>query len=70
MSRLAQRQLERLTAGDARLAPALDEDPPLRRRLQTVLGASEALGDHLAANPDAWQCLRPSAPSALEALRA
>ncbi len=37
--------------------PALAEDPGLRHRLVTVLGASAALGDHLVAQPQEWEQL-------------
>ena len=39
---------------DAELARALAEDPRLRGRLAAVLGASVALGDHLARHPGHW----------------
>ena len=50
-------------AGLARLAPAegllqaLRDDPALRARLVAVLGASLALGDHLARHPADWRAL-------------
>jgi glutamate-ammonia-ligase adenylyltransferase len=40
-----------------RLIEALRTDAGLRRRLFAVLGASSALGDHLAANPGDWTVL-------------
>jgi [glutamine synthetase] adenylyltransferase / [glutamine synthetase]-adenylyl-L-tyrosine phosphorylase len=42
---------------DAELARALAEDPRLRGRLAAVLGASVALGDHLARHPGHWRVL-------------
>jgi len=42
---------------DAELAEALAEDPRLRGRLAAVLGASAALGDHLARHPGHWRVL-------------
>jgi glutamate-ammonia-ligase adenylyltransferase len=42
---------------DAELAGALAEDPRLRGRLAAVLGASAALGDHLARHPGHWRVL-------------
>src|SRR5579859_1192330 len=42
---------------DAGLTGALEEDPRLRARLAAVLGASVALGDHLARHPDHWRVL-------------
>ncbi|HEU5109994.1 MAG TPA: bifunctional [glutamine synthetase] adenylyltransferase/[glutamine synthetase]-adenylyl-L-tyrosine phosphorylase, partial [Micromonosporaceae bacterium] len=58
---LALRQLHRMVEIEARdglpperLVDALRADAGLRRRLFAVLGASSALGDHLAANPGAW----------------
>ena len=42
---------------DAELTRALGEDPRLRARLAAVLGASTALGDHLARHPEDWQVL-------------
>ena len=42
---------------DAELAQALAEDPRLRGRLAAVLGASVALGDHLARHPGHWRVL-------------
>ena len=42
---------------DAELARALAEDPRLRGRLVAVLGASAALGDHLARHPGHWRVL-------------
>ncbi|MCK9898882.1 bifunctional glutamine-synthetase adenylyltransferase/deadenyltransferase [Parafrankia colletiae] len=59
---LALRSLERLLAaqpageGDRVLA-ALAGSPGLRRRLIAVLGASSALGDHLAVHPADWAVL-------------
>jgi glutamate-ammonia-ligase adenylyltransferase len=48
---------------DAALAAALREDAGLRARLTAVLGASTALGDHLARHPEDWHVL--SGPDAL-----
>jgi glutamate-ammonia-ligase adenylyltransferase len=48
--------LSRLAAGDG-LLPALRGDPRLRSRLIAVLGASTALGDHLARHPADWRVL-------------
>jgi len=45
-------------AVDAELRAALREDPGLRIRLTAVLGASAALGDHLARHPAGWRVLR------------
>jgi glutamate-ammonia-ligase adenylyltransferase len=42
---------------DAELAQALDDDSRLRARLAAVLGASAALGDHLARHPGHWRVL-------------
>ena len=42
---------------DAGLTGALAGDPRLRARLAAVLGASVALGDHLARHPDHWRVL-------------
>jgi len=43
---------------DAELRVALRADPGLRIRLTAVLGASVALGDHLARHPDDWRVLQ------------
>ena len=48
---------------DGDLLSALRTDAGLRSRLTAVLGASAALGDHLARHPDDWQVL--SGPDAL-----
>ncbi len=50
---------------DEGLMTALREDPGLRSRLTAVLGASAALGDHLARHPADWQVL--AGPDALRA---
>ena len=42
---------------DGELIAALREDPGLRARLIAVLGASTALGDHLARHPEHWRVL-------------
>jgi glutamate-ammonia-ligase adenylyltransferase len=44
---------------DEDLLAALRADPALRRRLAAVLGASAALGDHLARHPGHWRMLQP-----------
>ncbi len=49
---------------DPELFGALREDAGLARRLALVLGASAALGDHLARHPDGWQLLRGPGPLA------
>jgi len=59
---LALEGLARLLAGlpgehAAELRAALDEDDGLRNRLTAVLGASEALGDHLVRHPADWRVL-------------
>ncbi|MCL6538379.1 MAG: bifunctional [glutamine synthetase] adenylyltransferase/[glutamine synthetase]-adenylyl-L-tyrosine phosphorylase [Acidothermus sp.] len=57
---LALRALHRLLqTGDTlpTLATVLQTDPSARRRLALVLGASSALGDHLAAHPMSWTAL-------------
>ena len=43
--------------GGRDLVPTLRDDPELRRRLLTVLGASQALADHLARVPAGWRTL-------------
>ena len=54
------------------LLAALRADPVLRRRLVAVLGASAALGDHLAANPADWRLLTgpPGLPDLLRVVGA
>jgi [glutamine synthetase] adenylyltransferase / [glutamine synthetase]-adenylyl-L-tyrosine phosphorylase len=42
---------------DEKLIRALGDDPRLRARLAAALGASAALGDHLARHPGHWQVL-------------
>src|SRR5690348_5368270 len=49
---------------DAELLTALDQDADLARRLALVLGASAALGDHLARHPEGWRLLRGPEPLA------
>ncbi len=52
--------LERLAAAAPDredLLTAVREQPGLRHRLLSVLGASEALADHLASHPEAWRLL-------------
>ncbi len=63
-------------APDAALMAALRADEGLRDRLITVLGASAALGDHLARRPEDWRVLagpqaldRPSAAELAAGLR-
>ena len=43
---------------DGEMIAALRHDPGLRARLFAVLGASAALGDHLARHPGHWRVLR------------
>ena len=47
---------------DAELLAALDADAGLRDRLTAVLGASAALGDHLARHPADWRLLAGTVP--------
>ncbi len=47
---------------DGELMAALQADPVLRDRLLSVLGASAALGDHLARHPADWRLLTAGAP--------
>src|SRR5262252_7259554 len=49
-------------APDADLRQALHSDSLLRDRLVSVLGASAALGDHLARHPEDWRLLAEAAP--------
>ena len=49
---------------DAELLTALHQDADLARRLALVLGASAALGDHLARHPEGWRVLRGPEPLA------
>ncbi|NUT02111.1 MAG: bifunctional [glutamine synthetase] adenylyltransferase/[glutamine synthetase]-adenylyl-L-tyrosine phosphorylase [Hamadaea sp.] len=63
---LALRQLARLHERDPAVVEAVGADHDLRDRLITVLGASEALGDHLAAQPGEWRCLRHTMPARYE----
>jgi glutamate-ammonia-ligase adenylyltransferase len=62
---LALASLARIPPGPALMA-ALREDPGLRGRLTAVLGASAALGGHLARHPGHWRVLR--GPRALASL--
>ncbi len=66
---LALAALARMALG-ADLRGALRADAGLRTRLTAVLGASAALGDHLARHPDDWRVLRGDdalrSPSAAE----
>ncbi len=54
---LALATLARIAAVDRALLPALRSDELLRRRLCAVLGASAALGDHLARHSGDWRLL-------------
>jgi glutamate-ammonia-ligase adenylyltransferase len=63
---LALRQLHRLAERDRSVLTELGADEDLRIRLITVLGASSALGDQLAANPKAWQALTHTIPPRYE----
>jgi glutamate-ammonia-ligase adenylyltransferase len=67
---LALLALSRIAEPD--LLAALRSDHVLRRRLVAVLGASAALGDHLAANPADWRLLTgsPGLPDLLRAVGA
>src|SRR5690348_1009353 len=47
---------------DTELLTALHQDADLARRLALVLGASAALGDHLARHPEGWRLLRGPEP--------
>ena len=58
MSELSRRQLERLFAADGDIAAAMTDDAQLDKRVKAVLAASEALGDHLIAQPGSWRYLR------------
>ena len=49
---------------DTELLTALHQDAGLARRLALVLGASAALGDHLARHPEGWRLLRGPEPLA------
>ena len=49
---------------DTELLTALHQDADLARRLALVLGASAALGDHLARHPEGWRLLRGPEPLA------
>src|SRR5215470_13972309 len=49
---------------DTELLTALHQDSGLARRLALVLGASAALGDHLARHPEGWRLLRGPEPLA------
>ncbi len=53
----ALQRLALLLDADADLAGALAGDPALRRRLLAVLGASQALADHLVHVPGRWRLL-------------
>ncbi|HEX6684835.1 MAG TPA: bifunctional [glutamine synthetase] adenylyltransferase/[glutamine synthetase]-adenylyl-L-tyrosine phosphorylase [Candidatus Limnocylindrales bacterium] len=63
---LALRQLHRVFERDPAVLEAVSGDEDLRIRLISVLGASSALGDQLAASKDAWRVLRHSAPPRYE----
>jgi len=63
LSRLADADAD--TDADAdELRAALRSDSGLRERLLGVLGASQALGDHLVANPREWRRLASDGPAA------
>jgi glutamate-ammonia-ligase adenylyltransferase len=61
---LALATLARLAEVDRTVLPALRNDELLRRRLCAVLGASAALGDHLARHHSDWRLLGSNAGSA------
>lgn len=63
---LALRQLHRLAERDPSVVAELGAQEDLRIRLLTVLGASSALGDQLAASPKAWQALTHTIPPRYE----
>ncbi|HEX6245336.1 MAG TPA: hypothetical protein VFZ61_30650, partial [Polyangiales bacterium] len=63
---LALRQLHRLYERDPAVLAELGANEDLRIRLVTVLGASSALGDQLAAQPKNWQGLRHTIPPRYE----
>ncbi|HWG98338.1 MAG TPA: bifunctional [glutamine synthetase] adenylyltransferase/[glutamine synthetase]-adenylyl-L-tyrosine phosphorylase [Pilimelia sp.] len=70
---LALRQLCRLVEAAARTGvpdprPELRRDAGLRRRLFAVLGASAALGDHLAGQPGDWMALASAADGSAPAV--
>ncbi|HYA50676.1 MAG TPA: bifunctional glutamine-synthetase adenylyltransferase/deadenyltransferase, partial [Streptosporangiaceae bacterium] len=60
---LALAALARMPRG-AEFLTALHQDADLARRLALVLGASAALGDHLARHPEGWRLLRGAEPLA------
>ncbi|MFL6130000.1 MAG: bifunctional [glutamine synthetase] adenylyltransferase/[glutamine synthetase]-adenylyl-L-tyrosine phosphorylase [Mycobacteriales bacterium] len=66
--------LARLAEADPAAAPELLDrlrvSGPLRTRLLGVLGASSALGDHLAAHPGDWRLLEEGAPTPPDLLTA
>ncbi len=63
---LALRQLHRLCERDPSVLTEIGANEDLRIRLVTVLGASSALGDQLAAHPKNWQALRHTIPPRYE----
>jgi glutamate-ammonia-ligase adenylyltransferase len=63
---LALRQLHRLYERDPSVLAELGTIEDLRIRLLTVLGASSALGDQLAAKAEAWQVLTHTIPPRYE----
>jgi [glutamine synthetase] adenylyltransferase / [glutamine synthetase]-adenylyl-L-tyrosine phosphorylase len=63
---LALRQLHRLAERDPAVMVELGAQEELRVRLLTILGASSALGDQLAAIPKAWQALMRTIPPRYE----
>ncbi len=74
LARLEKLAAATIAVGDDTLLGALAADPLLRRRLLAVLGASQALAEHLAARPASWRLLerevdvRPSAAGLRHAL--
>ncbi|MBV1854921.1 bifunctional [glutamine synthetase] adenylyltransferase/[glutamine synthetase]-adenylyl-L-tyrosine phosphorylase [Catellatospora tritici] len=63
---LALRQLHRICERDAGVLERLGADEDLRIRLLTVLGASSALGDQVAAQAGQWQVLTHTVPPRYE----
>lgn len=63
---LALRQLHRIFERDPAVLEAAGSDETLRIRLISVLGASTALGDQLAAHQDRWQALSHDIPPRYE----
>ncbi len=63
---LALRQLHRVFERDPSVLDTIGADETLRIRLITVLGASSALGDQLAADKDQWRALGHDIPPRYE----